>query len=100
PVAMRRKTGRAGAAEWNREHGLLPELLVTQDVRAGLAITSTVDASDLLAGARSFPDEAIDRAWPPARRLLVAPAGAPPGNPPRPGAGSPWVPNRPPAFSH
>src|SRR5262249_8849404 len=83
PVAMRRKTGRAGAAEWNRDHALLPELLVTQDVRAGLAITSTVDASDLLAGARGFPDEAIDRAWRPARRLLVAPAGAHRVNPPR-----------------
>src|SRR5262249_58507800 len=87
---MRSQSCRALAAEVKREHGLLPELLVTQDVRAGLAITSTVDASDLLAGARGFPDEAIDRAWRPARRLLVAPAGAPPGHPPRHGARSRW----------
>src|SRR5262249_56218659 len=91
---MRSQSCRALAAEVKREHGLLPELLVTQDVRAGLAITSTVDASDLLAGARGFPDEAIDRAWRPARRLLVAPAGARRVNPPRHGTRSRWCRDR------
>src|SRR5262249_3426390 len=64
PVALRRQPRRAVAAELKREYGLLPELLVAQDVRTRLAITSPIDARDLLAGARGFPDEGIDRAWP------------------------------------
>src|SRR5262249_58296687 len=47
PVALRRQPRRAVAAELKREHGLLSQFLVTQDVRARLAITSTIDASNL-----------------------------------------------------
>src|SRR5262249_59850096 len=90
PVALRRQPRRGVAAELKREHGLLPELLVAQDVRARLAITSPIDARDLLASAHGFPDEAIDRAWPPARRLVVAPAGARRVNSPPRGAAARW----------
>src|SRR5262245_16530525 len=85
PVALRRQPRRAVAAELKREHGLLPELLVAQDVRAHLAITSTVDASDLLARAAGFPDEAIDRARPRPRWMFVGPATAARVNPSRHG---------------
>src|SRR5262249_43692130 len=82
PVALRRQPWCAVAAELKREHGLLPELLVTQDVQARLAITSAIDASDLLASARGCPDESIDGAWPRARGVLVGPATAARVNPP------------------
>src|SRR6266404_6733647 len=77
PVALRRQPRRGVAAELKHEYGLLSELLVAQDVRAGLAIASTINACDLFAGARGLPDEAIDRAWPLARRLLVGVARVP-----------------------
>src|SRR5215470_483021 len=77
PVALRRQPRRAVAAELKREHGLLSQFLVAQDVRARLAITFTIDAGDLLASAAGFPDEAIDRARPRARRLLVGVATVP-----------------------
>src|SRR5262245_4380062 len=85
PVALRRQPRRAVAAELKREYGLLPQFLIAQDVRARLAITSTIDASDLLASARGCPDESIDRARPLARRLLVGPATAARVNPSRHG---------------
>src|SRR5262249_2860502 len=90
PVALPRQPGCAGAAELKRKHGLVPELLVTQDVRARLAITSTIHASDLLADAGGFPDEAIDHAWPLVRRLLVGRVSAARVNPSRHGMRSRW----------